>query len=100
MLARLSERLEGLGQLLDSLSYERVLARGFALVRDGAGLPVLAAASVRPGAALVIQFADGDVPVTADAGPPGAVRKSMGEREPAGSSAAKTRGSKPQGSLF
>jgi exodeoxyribonuclease VII large subunit len=100
MLARLSERLEGLGQLLDGLSYQRVLARGFALVRDGAGLPVLAAASVRPGAALVIQFADGDVPVTADAGPPGAVRKSMGEREPAGSLAAKTSGSKPQGSLF
>jgi exodeoxyribonuclease VII large subunit len=92
MLARLSERLEGLGQLLDSLSYERVLARGFALVRDGAGLPVLAAASVRPGAALVIQFADGDVPVTADADPPGAASKQERSKTDGGK--------KQQGSLF
>jgi exodeoxyribonuclease VII large subunit len=95
MLARLRERLEGLGQLLDSLSYARVLARGFALVRDAAGLPVLAAASVQPGAALEIQFADGAVPVTAD-GDPGASKKAAGKREPASPAITK----KQQGSLF
>ncbi len=92
MLARLRERLEGFGQLLDSLSYERVLGRGFALVRDASGLPVLAAASVQPGAALEIQFADGTVPVTADAGPG---RKPAAKRDPARAAPVKK-----QGSLF
>ncbi len=68
MLARLAERLERIGQLLDSLSYQKILARGFALVRDKAGNPVLAAAAVQPGAALTIQFSDGAVPVTAESG--------------------------------
>jgi len=95
MMARLAERLAGLGQLLDSLSYERVLARGFALVRDAAGSPVLAAASVRPGSSLEIQFADGTVPVTADGGSSSAAKKSAGRHE-----AAKTKNGKKQGSLF
>jgi exodeoxyribonuclease VII large subunit len=95
MMARLAERLAGFGQLLDSLSYERVLGRGFALVRDAAGSPVLAAASVRPGSSLEIQFADGTVPVTADGGSSTAARKSAGRHE-----AAKTKNGKKQGSLF
>jgi exodeoxyribonuclease VII large subunit len=95
ILARLRERMEGLGHLLDSFSYGRVLARGFALVRDRAGLPIMAAASVQPSAALVIQFADGAVPVTADGDPQDALRKAAGMREPA--AAAPT---KKQGSLF
>ena len=33
-------RLEGTGQLLAAFSYRGVLSRGFALVRDGAGLPL------------------------------------------------------------
>ncbi len=96
ILGRLRERLGGLGQLLDSLSYERVLGRGFALVRDGAGLPVLAAASIRPGAALVIQFADGTVPATADEGPRGAGKKPASKPE----SATSEGGKKQQGSLW
>lgn len=72
MLAGLAERLERFGQLLDSVSYQKILARGFALVRDSRGHPVLAAAAVAPGAALSIQFADGAVGVTADlSGAPG-----------------------------
>ena len=93
--ARLAERLAGLGQLLDSLSYERVLARGFALVRDAAGSPVLVAASVQSGDALRIQFADGVISATADGESSGAARKSAGKREPA-----KTKNGKKQGSLF
>jgi exodeoxyribonuclease VII large subunit len=57
--------LESLAALLDSYSYERVLARGFALVRDAADHPVASAAAVVPGAGLTIQFADGEVAATA-----------------------------------
>ncbi len=54
-------QLESLAALLDSYAYERVLARGFALVRDAADQPVASAAAVAPGAGLTIQFADGEV---------------------------------------
>ena len=47
-----------------------MLARGFALVRDGAGNPLVRAAAVAPGTALSIEFADGRVGATADGGPP------------------------------
>ena len=52
---------------LDSVSYQRVLERGFALVADAAGHPVTRAAAVRPGTRLHIAFADGAVAATADA---------------------------------
>jgi exodeoxyribonuclease VII large subunit len=64
--ARCAERLEGLARLLESVSYEQILARGFALVRDRAGRPLASAAAVAPGSALTIQFADGAVQATAD----------------------------------
>jgi len=101
-MARLGERLTGLGQLLDSLSYQKILARGFALVRDSRGRPVLAAASVAPGAGLSIQFADGVVSATADAG--GGMKKSDGKTsKPRGNedpAAGKPDLPKKQGSLF
>ncbi len=96
MLAGLAERLQRFGQLLDSLSYQKILARGFALVRDAAGNPVVAAASVAPGASLAIQFADGAVPVTADA--PGAPRKAAKKAEAPASAGSEA--PKKQGSLF
>lgn len=58
-------QLDSLGDLLDSYSYEHVLARGFALVRDIADRPVTTAAAVTPGAGLTIQFGDGEVAATA-----------------------------------
>jgi exodeoxyribonuclease VII large subunit len=69
LLARARERLEGLGFLLESLSYERVLGRGFALVRDAAGHAVTSAAGVAAGTALEIEFADGRLRATTDGGP-------------------------------
>jgi exodeoxyribonuclease VII large subunit len=60
-------RLEGFSARLNGASYEAVLARGFALVRDGAGRPVARAAEVRPGGRLRVRFADGEVGVRADA---------------------------------
>jgi exodeoxyribonuclease VII large subunit len=60
-------RLEAAGARLDSVSYAKVLERGFALVADGAGHPITRAAGVRPGARLQIRFADGTVGASADA---------------------------------
>jgi len=68
LVARLGDRLEGLTRLMESLSYEQVLARGFALVRDAAGNLVARAASVSPGAILSIEFADGRIGAEADGG--------------------------------
>ncbi len=59
-------RLEGWGARLHSVSYENVLARGFALVRRPDGLPVTRAAAIEPGAPLVLRFADGETAARAE----------------------------------
>jgi exodeoxyribonuclease VII large subunit len=51
---------------LDGASYERVLARGFVLVRDAAGHTVTRASEVTPGARLKLAFADAQLGVVAD----------------------------------
>jgi exodeoxyribonuclease VII large subunit len=62
--------LEGLAARLESASYQSVLARGFALVRDAEGHAVTAARSVAPGQALRLAFADGEVRAQAEGGAP------------------------------
>jgi exodeoxyribonuclease VII large subunit len=84
---RRSKRLEALDQILRSLSYTRVLARGFAVIRDAADVPIASAADISAGDALNIEFRDGRVGALATASPP-AKRKS---RKPEGG---------PQGDLF
>jgi exodeoxyribonuclease VII large subunit len=59
--------LAGWAARLDGASYEAVLARGFVLVRDRTGHPLARAAAVKPGAALTLRFADGEVAATAEA---------------------------------
>jgi exodeoxyribonuclease VII large subunit len=59
-------RAERGGQLLAAFSYRGVLARGFALVRDGAGEPLRSAAAVTAGMPLEIEFADGRIGAHAD----------------------------------
>jgi len=66
--ARLREsraRLEGLSARLESVSHKAVLARGYAMVFGTDGHAVTTASAVKPGAALRINFADGDVRATA-----------------------------------
>jgi len=58
--------LERAGQLLAALSYQGVLRRGFALVRDARAQPLRSALAVTVGAKLDIEFADGRVGATAD----------------------------------
>jgi exodeoxyribonuclease VII large subunit len=62
--------LEGLSARLESASYQSVLARGFALVRDAEGHAVTAAARVAPGQPLRLTFADGEVRAHAEGAPP------------------------------
>jgi exodeoxyribonuclease VII large subunit len=57
--------VERCGQLLNALSHRGVLARGFALVRDGAGRPLREARAVSAGMRLDIEFSDGHVPALA-----------------------------------
>ena len=54
-------RVEQADKLLESYSFRSVLARGFALVRDQDGHPVLAAADLRAGDTLAIDFTDGRI---------------------------------------
>jgi exodeoxyribonuclease VII large subunit len=93
-LDRRVQRLRSAGQLLAAYSYRGVLARGFALVRDGEGQPLRSAAAVSAGARLEIEFSDGRVGATAD-----------GDRTSSPSAKAKPRarggqGPGGQGSLF
>jgi len=65
-LQRRADRVLAAGQLLAAYSYHGVLARGFALVRDGEGHPLRSAAAVGGGARLELEFSDGRVGATAD----------------------------------
>ncbi|PKU26055.1 exodeoxyribonuclease VII large subunit [Telmatospirillum siberiense] len=75
-------QIERSGALLDSFSYEQVLRRGFALVRDAAGEAVTAAEKAHPGDHWTITFqGQQSVPVVVD-----------GEHEPAKSTPRKPSG--------
>ena len=63
-------RLDGLVARLEGVSYQAVLARGFALVADAEGAPLTTAAAVPAGGRLTITFADGAVGATADGAKP------------------------------
>ena len=86
--ARKQARYVAAAQLFDSLNYKSVLARGFALVRDGDGVVLRSAAAIAEGQKLVLEFVDG----TADAiGGRSARPKTGGKTKP---------GSTEQGALF
>lgn len=61
-------RLGAAAGMLESLSWERVLDRGFAVVRDGGGAPVARAAALAAGQEVSIQFADGRLAARIDDG--------------------------------
>jgi exodeoxyribonuclease VII large subunit len=103
-LQRLSARVDNDTKLLTALSYRSVLARGFALVRDGAGHPLHNAASIGPGAELSLEFADGRVAATAETdrpqpavAPPSQPKPA---REPKPAASKRMRDPADQGSLF
>jgi len=61
LLVQGQRQVDQAAKLLESYSFHSVLTRGFALVRDQDGAPVLAAAGTRTGDALQIEFADGRI---------------------------------------
>ncbi|MFI5001808.1 MAG: exodeoxyribonuclease VII large subunit [Reyranellales bacterium] len=61
VLERGLQRVDQAAKLLESYSFRSVLGRGFALVRDQDGQPVLAAAGTHTGDALSIEFTDGRI---------------------------------------
>lgn len=61
-------RLDNAARLLESLSYQGVLARGFAVVRDAGGNPVVSSLAVQPADKLGIQFKDGHIQAIAESG--------------------------------
>jgi exodeoxyribonuclease VII large subunit len=103
LIATRSARLDRSYQLLRAFSYQSVLERGFALIRDGGGHPLRSAASVQPGMALDIEFSDGCVGATAQnvrktgepAPTPASVPSSWRPRKPKTGT-----GGSGQGSLF
>ena len=67
-LSRAADALRQQARVLDSVSYERVLARGFALVTGPDGKLMRSASSVSAGDLLKLRFTDGELAATAGAG--------------------------------
>ena len=93
-------RLERFHQLLRAFSYQGVLDRGFALVRDGGGRPLRTAAAVKPGMALDVEFADGCVNATAQGVRSTRVVSPAPSRPPSPKPRKPSGGDPGQGSLF
>ena len=71
-------RLDNAANLLESISYRRVLERGYVVARDRAEVPVASAGATRPGMALSLEFHDARVGATVAGKPPpkpGAARR-------------------------
>ncbi|MBN9550461.1 MAG: exodeoxyribonuclease VII large subunit [Alphaproteobacteria bacterium] len=91
-LDRLRAALTQADRLLSTLSHKAVLARGFALVKDADGAVIKRVAELAPGAALQLEFADGNAEAIATSG---GARPKLAAKSPA---KAKEPGN--QGSLF
>ena len=75
------ERAGVLWRMAEQLSPEQVLQRGYAIVRDADGVPVMSAAAARASASLELQFKDGRLPVGGSgASSPTAPRSARGAR--------------------
>jgi exodeoxyribonuclease VII large subunit len=59
-----SEKLANLASLLESVNYKKILARGFALVKNPQGKLVTTASEAKGNEALTVIFADGEIPIS------------------------------------
>ncbi len=87
LVERAQSHLHRLAGLLESFSFERVLERGFVLVCDAEGAPVISAAAVSPGMARRLRFRDGERHAVASDAPRSAraKAKAAGGKDPQGS---------------
>ena len=67
-LADAKRQIDQAWRLFDSLSYKKVLQRGYAVVYDGGGRHVARAATAGPGVDLTVEFHDGKVAVRTEGG--------------------------------
>jgi exodeoxyribonuclease VII large subunit len=74
-------RLAATSQLLESVSYKRVLDRGYAVVRDADGQALTRRAGIDPDTAAQVEFQDGSVAAVLD--PQGAARPAKRSAKPA-----------------
>ena len=86
-------QVDQLGKLLESYSFHSVLNRGFALVRDQDGQPVLAAAGTQAGDTIGIEFADGRDRRAGDRGRPARAPRPARAASAAATAAAAIKGS-------
>ncbi len=78
-IAQETERMAALDRLLDSFSYERVLERGFVLVRDTKARPVTSAGALKPGMEVALRFHDGEAAAVAAGRPKGGKARGPGK---------------------
>jgi exodeoxyribonuclease VII large subunit len=81
-IADMERSLQSCGKLLESLSYTKVLERGFAVVRRREGTPVTSAKDLKAGTAIDIELRDGRAPATVDGARP--ARRGAAEEEKQG----------------
>lgn len=82
-----TERLRGAAKLLETLSYQATLKRGYALVRDPEGRLLRSSADALAAQRLTLTFADGDIEAETDKGKAtqaGARRAAPGKRRAPG----------------
>lgn len=91
--------LDGSAKLLASLSYQSVLARGFAVVRDADGAMIRSVRGIATGDPLEIELHDGRVRAEARGGSDSGARGPAGGAGRPGRTAGKAKGS-DQGTLF
>jgi exodeoxyribonuclease VII large subunit len=68
-IAESAARLDQAAALLNSLSYERVLERGFTMVQSKSGAPVTTVADASPGTEVSIRFHDGSAAARVEGAP-------------------------------
>jgi exodeoxyribonuclease VII large subunit len=94
LLGERARELDGLIRVLESMSYKKVLQRGYAVVRGPEGA-ITRPEGVTPGLALELEFASGRAAATGGAGPPVATPE-----KPKPAAPRKKSGSDDQGSLL
>jgi exodeoxyribonuclease VII large subunit len=101
LLAERRQEIDGLNRVLESVSYKKVLQRGYAVVRGPEGA-ITDPDVITPGLALDLEFAnDRHAAATGAASQPVAAGPSAARKKPAGRKAKKTSSSDdPQGSLL
>ncbi|MZR29248.1 exodeoxyribonuclease VII large subunit [Sneathiella litorea] len=81
---RFAGRLDATARLLESLSFRRVLKRGYSIVWDDAGKPISSVGEATPGRAVEVEFTDGKAAAIFSGGDRGGKPDRETKKKPAG----------------